>query len=173
QLLEAHRIDALEADPAPLDSTDHIFFAQDRIALRENERARFLEAAETALHFGQGELHLFTAEETKSGGGFRPAGHYSRGLHSPATGRTFRAASPALFSFNSPLGACPHCRGFGRVIEIDYRLAIPDQSKSIDDGAIKCWEGQVYGESKKDLLTFARKKKIPTDIPFAELSAEH
>ena len=55
-----------------------------------------------------------------------PAGHFSRGLHSPKTGRTFRAATPGMFSFNSPLGACPKCRGFGRTIDIDYRLAIPD-----------------------------------------------
>jgi excinuclease UvrABC ATPase subunit len=68
-----------------------------------------------------------------------------------------------LFSFNSPLGACPKCRGFGRVIDIDYRLAIPDQTLSIDDGALKCWEGEVYGESKEDLLKFTKKKKIPTE----------
>ncbi len=165
-----YRIEDLEKDPAPLAKLDHLFVAQDRVSLTEADRSRFLEAAETALHFGQGELHLFAAQAT--GRNFRAAGHYSRGLHSPATGRTFRPATPALFSFNSPLGACPHCRGFGRVIEIDYRLAIPDRSKSIDEGAIKCWEGQVYGESKKDLLSFTKKKKIPTHIPFAELTAE-
>ena len=66
---------------------------------------------------------------------FSELGHYSIGLHSPKTGRTFRPATPPLFSFNSPLGACPKCRGFGRVIEIDYRLAMPDHSLSIDGGA--------------------------------------
>src|SRR5581483_139778 len=99
-------------------------------------------------------------------------GHFSRGLHSPKTGRTFRPATPALFSFNSPLGACPKCRGFGRIIEIDYRLAIPNQSLSIKEGAIKAWEGEVYGESKRDLLAFAKKRKIPIDVPFAELTPE-
>ena len=94
-------------------------------------------------------------------------GHYSRGLHSPKTGRKFRPATPPLFSFNSPLGACPKCRGFGRVIEIDYRLAIPDPSLSIDDGAIRCWEGAVYSESKDDLRVFTKRRKIPTDVPFA------
>lgn len=168
--LAAHRVDALERDATPLTDADHLFVAQDRVQLDRSGKSRFLEAAETALHFGQGELHLFAPAE--SGTGFSPAGHYSRGLHSPTTGRRFRAASPALFSFNSPLGACPHCRGFGRVIEIDYRLAIPDRTKSIDEGAIKCWEGQVYGESKKDLLVFAKKRKIPTHIPFAELTAD-
>src|SRR5581483_11263023 len=99
-------------------------------------------------------------------------GHFSRGLHSPKTGRTFRAATPALFSFNSPVGACPRCRGFGRVIEIDYRLAVPDPSLSIDGGAIKCWEGKVYSASKDDLKVFARKRRIPTDAPFSALAPE-
>ncbi|MCC5025049.1 MAG: excinuclease ABC subunit UvrA [Candidatus Synoicihabitans palmerolidicus] len=168
--LRAYRIDALQADPSVLADRDHLFVAQDRVTLRDTAQTRFLEAAETALHFGQGQLHLFTATSDREV--FEAAGHYSRGLHSSATGRTFRAASPSLFSFNSPLGACPHCRGFGRVIEIDYRLAIPDHTKSINDGAIKCWEEQVYGEAKKDLLKFSRKKKIPTHVPFAELTAE-
>ena len=166
--MAAYRVDDLQSDPGPLAATDHLFVAQDRLTLEPDNEARFLEAAETALHFGSGQLHL--CKPAAAGQAFAPAGHYSRGLHSPATGRTFRAASPALFSFNSPLGACPQCRGFGRVIEIDYRLAIPDWSKSIDEGAIKCWEGQVYGESKKDLLKFTRKQRIPTDVPFAELT---
>ncbi|GAB5561716.1 MAG: excinuclease ABC subunit UvrA [Synoicihabitans sp.] len=167
----AHRVDALQADESPLQKTDSIFVAQDRVQLSTRDKTRFLEAAETALHFGQGQLYLLG--ERAPAKTFALVGHYSVGLHSPETGQTYRAASPALFSFNSPLGACPHCRGFGRVIEIDYRLAIPDHTKSIDEGAIKCWEGQVYGESKKDLLVFTRKKKIPTHIPFAELKPEH
>ena len=164
--LALQRIDELLARTAPLKNVDRVFVAQDRIALAPENQGRFLEAVETALHFGQGQVRLFAADT------FAELGHFSRGLHSPKTGRTFRPATPALFSFNSPLGACPKCRGFGRVIEIDYRLAIPDQSLSIDDGAIKPWEGDVYGESKRDLLVFAKKKKIPTDIPFAELRPE-
>ncbi|MBS0661885.1 MAG: excinuclease ABC subunit A, partial [Verrucomicrobia bacterium] len=167
--LAALRVDDLLADPRPLAKAAHLFVAQDRVTLQPDQRARFVEATETALHFGQGEVRVFAAEPD---GAYIERGHFSRGLHSPKTGRTFRAASPALFSFNSPLGACPQCRGFGRVIEIDYRLAVPDQSLSIDAGAIKCWESEIYGESKKDLMVFARKRKIPTHIPFAELTAE-
>jgi excinuclease ABC subunit A len=168
--LVAHRVDALQENEKPLTRREHMYVAQDRMSLQGRDKTRFLEAAETALHFGQGQLHLFTS--SSGGEGFTAIGHYSRGLHFPATGRSFRPASPALFSFNSPLGACPQCRGFGRVIEIDYRLAIPDRSKSINQGAIKCWEGQVYGESKKDLIVFAKKRGIPLDIPFAELTPE-
>ena len=164
-----HRIDDLLTDPKPLADAAHLFVAQDRVTLDADQKARFLEAAETALHFGHGELFAF--HETTAGR-FAESGHYSRGLHSPKTGRSFRAATPALFSFNSPLGACPKCRGFGRVIEIDYRLAIPDQSRSIDDGAIKCWEGAVYRESLADLRVFAKKRKIPTNVPFAALTPD-
>jgi excinuclease ABC subunit A len=192
-VVAVQRIDDLLADVAALDKklagADELFVVQDRIAFEPANRARVLEALEAALHFGHGEVHLFATPKTPilpplstlnsqpstlNVGSPAPqlieCGHFSRGLHSPKTGRTFRPATPALFSFNSPLGACPQCRGFGRVIEIDYRLAIPDQNLSIDDGAIKCWEGEVYSESKRDLLVFAKKKKIPTHVPFASLT---
>jgi len=160
--------DLLASKPdTALKHATHLFVVQDRLRIATENKSRFLEATETALHFGQGEVFLFTPEP------FANAGHFSRGLHSPKTGRTFRPASPALFSFNSPVGACPVCRGFGRVIDIDYRLAIPDHSLSIEQGAVKPWEGEVYGESKKDLLQFTKKLGIPTDVPFADLSAEH
>jgi excinuclease ABC subunit A len=149
---------------------------QDRLLISADNKSRFLEAAEKALHFGKGEVFLFAPPASRlpspASERYAIAGHYSRGLHSPATGRTFRPATPGLFSFNSPLGACPRCRGFGRIIDIDYRLAIPDHSVSIADGAIKPWEGEIYGESKKDLLQFTRKLGIPTDVPFAQLTAE-
>jgi len=147
---------------------------QDRLRISTENQARFLEATETALHFGQGQVFLFEAGSSTSTPQPQlvPAGHYSRGLHSPKTGRTFRPATPGLFSFNSPLGACPRCRGFGRLIDIDWRLAIPDHSVSIDDGAIKPWEGAIYGESKKDLLRFTKKLGIPTHVPFAALTPE-
>ncbi|MCX6938595.1 MAG: excinuclease ABC subunit UvrA [Verrucomicrobia bacterium] len=176
--LTSHRIDDLLTDPAPLAAADHFYVAQDRITLNPDARQRFLEAAEQALHFGQGQLHLFAPSESTPSSSlpapsFVPAGHYSRGLHSPSSDRTFRPASPALFSFNSPLGACPRCRGFGRVIENDLNLAIPDRSLSIADGAIKAWQGETYGESLKDLLRFAKKIGLPVSVPFADLSPAH
>ena len=161
-----HKIDDLRASANSLDDAADLFVIQDRLALAATGKSRFIEAVETALHFGKNEVHLFAADT------FAELGHFSRGLHSTKTGRTFRAATPALFSFNSPLGACPKCRGFGRVIDIDYRLAIPDQSLSIDGGALKCWEGDIYKESVKDLRLFAKKKGISTNVPFASLSPE-
>ncbi|MEZ5278299.1 MAG: excinuclease ABC subunit UvrA [Opitutaceae bacterium] len=160
------RIDEIHPDTDPsLVKAPAIQVIQDRVRVRKADAGRFLEAAETALHFGQGEMVLMSPEGSI-------LGRYSRGLHSPTTGRRFRPASPGLFSFNSPLGACPRCRGFGRVIEIDYRLVIPDTSRSIRDGAIKAFEGEVYGESKKDLIRASRRLGIPVDIPFADLTPE-
>jgi len=174
--LALHKIDELlevlnsgsivERSKLNVERSTFIHVIQDRLLITAENKSRFLEATESALHFGKGEIHLFTADELIA------AGHYSRGLHSPKTGRTFRAASPGLFSFNSPLGACPKCRGFGRVIDIDYRLAIPDHSLSIADGAIRPWEGEVYGESKKDLIQFAKKVGLPVNVPFAALTPE-
>ena len=169
--LEVQKIDELlglspSALNSQLSASATLFVVQDRLAVVAENKSRFLEATESALHFGKGEIHLFKADD------LAPAGHYSRGLHSPKTGRTFRAATPGLFSFNSPLGACPKCRGFGRIIDIDYRLTIPDHSLSIEDGAIKVWEGEIYGESKKDLIQFAKKVGLPTNVPFAKLTEE-
>ncbi|MDR0901461.1 MAG: hypothetical protein LBM92_01690, partial [Opitutaceae bacterium] len=196
----AFRIDDLLADPALLARAAHILVAQDRIEITDTNRARFIEAAEAALHFGHGRLHLFAAAagapapdsstaraprstapapraaaapQPFSPSAFQPFllhSSFSAGLHSPATGRVFRPATPALFSFNSPLGACPRCRGFGRVIEIDYRLAIPDASLSIEQGAIRAFDGQVYSMSRDDLIRAARRHKIPVNIPYAQLT---
>ncbi len=173
--LEVHKLDDLlaalngskaERSKLGVERWTFIHVIQDRLAVTAENKSRFLEATESALHFGKGEIHLFRADD------LAPAGHYSRGLHSPKTGRTFRPASPGLFSFNSPLGACPKCRGFGRVIDIDYRLAIPDHSLSIADGAIRPWEGEIYGESKRDLMQFAKKVGLPVNVPFAALTPE-
>jgi excinuclease ABC subunit A len=155
----------------PIGPIGSILIVQDRVALLEEHRRRFAEAVEAALRLGQGDVRLL-AECAGMQGSCSELARYSGGRRSPATGRVFREPTPGLFSFNSPLGACPRCRGFGRIIEIDYRLAIPDLSLSIDAGAIRCWEGKVYSSSKDDLRVFARKRGIPTDVPFSSLTPE-
>ena len=155
----------------PISPIGPMLILQDRVAVLPENRQRFVEAVEASLHLGHGEVRLL-AETAEGRGTYSELVRYSSGRRSPATGRVFREATPGLFSFNSPLGACPRCRGFGRIIEIDYRLAIPDASLSIDGGAIRCWEGKVYSSSKDDLRVFARKRGIPTDVPFAKLTPE-
>jgi excinuclease ABC subunit A len=98
---------------------------------------------------------------------------FSEGLHRPGSQKRFKPATPNLFSFNSPLGACPDCRGFGRVIEIDDRLIIPDHNCSIKEGAIKAFSGAVYSESQRDLLKACRRCKVPIDIPWKDMEEVH
>lgn len=159
------RIDELASAKSPL-LTHHssLLVVQDRITiLHDKARSRFIEAAQQAFHFGKGRIQILDTN-------IKPVADFTQGLSSPVTGQTFRAAVPALFSFNSPLGACPECRGFGRVIEIDDRLIIPDHSLSIDDGAIRAFQGEVYSESLRDLQQAAKKHKVRTNIPWSKLN---
>ena len=80
---------------------------------------------------------------------------------------------PRLYSFNSPLGACPQCEGFGNVIGIDMDLVVPDPNKSLRDGAIAPWNTPAYAHELKELLALARDYELPVEVPFRELSAEH
>src|SRR5690606_37242019 len=77
--------------------------------------------------------------------------------------------SPGLFSFNHPLGACPHCRGFGRIIELDLSKAIPDRSLSLAGGCVKPFQTENGAECQRDLLRAARAKGVEQKVPFSEL----
>jgi excinuclease ABC subunit A len=79
---------------------------------------------------------------------------------------------PRLFSFNNPVGACPTCQGFGRIVGIDMDLVVPDPSKSIRDGAILPWTFPRWRENLQDLLRVAKEAGVPVDIPFNELTKD-
>jgi excinuclease ABC subunit A len=80
---------------------------------------------------------------------------------------------PRLYSFNSPLGACPECEGFGNVIGIDMDLVVPDPSKSIREGAIAPWNSPAYAHELEQLLELAGDCDIPVDVPFSALEPRH
>jgi excinuclease ABC subunit A len=80
---------------------------------------------------------------------------------------------PRLYSFNSPLGACPECEGFGNVIGIDMDLVVPDPQKSLREGAIAPWSTPAYAHELKELVALAPDYGIPLDVPFRQLSEEH
>ncbi|MFM1768302.1 MAG: hypothetical protein RJA22_831 [Verrucomicrobiota bacterium] len=144
---------------------------QDRLAVTDANRARFVEACEQAYHFGKGRLSLFEVDPaTRKAGG--PERRFSAGHHCAACDLEYREPSTALFSFNHPMGACPACKGFGRLIRIDYDLAIPDRSKTLAGGAIKPWQTGMSAECQADLAKFCRAKGIPMDVPFERLPAE-
>ncbi len=89
-----------------------------------------------------------------------------------ADGIEFEHPSEHLFSFNNPLGACPRCEGYGKVIGIDEDLVIPDKSKTIYEGAIACWRGETMSQWKDELVQNAAKFDFPIHTPFHELTSE-
>lgn len=168
------RIDEIRENPPPFDS---LLVIADRLRVEPEQQNRFIDAAQQCLHFGDGVMQVLLPQKENAS---RQSGAtvpwevitYSSGLCSTTTGRRFRPATPGLFSFNSPLGACPRCRGFGRVIEIDYKLVIPDESLSIEAGAIRPFQGEIYGESLRDLLKAAKHHRIPTNKPWKDMSEQ-
>ncbi len=88
-------------------------------------------------------------------------------------GRNFTQPQPQLFSFNSPLGACPRCEGFGNLIEPDWDLIVPDPTKSIRDGAIAPWNSPAYRHELEELLDLAEDYELPVDVPFSQLTESH
>ncbi len=79
--------------------------------------------------------------------------------------------TPALFSFNSPLGACETCRGFGRVIGVDFGLVVPDEAKTLREGAVRPWQTASFKECQDDLVKYAKKRGIPLDVPWRDSDA--
>jgi excinuclease ABC subunit A len=143
---------------------------QDSVGVVNQNRDRIIEDFEAALKHGQG---LVAVYPQNAAGHISAPLRYSSGLHCPDCDIHYKDPVPNLFSFNSPLGACETCRGFGRTIGIDYSLVIPDPSKSLAQGAIKPLQTQSYRECQDDLLRFARRRGVPTDVPWEKLSAKH
>lgn len=150
-------------EPAKLKSLPgRVDVVQDRIEVTPANRARLLEAVEIALRFGKGHVALIEPETN--------ARHpHSTGWHCAHCDLEIRPPTPGLFTFNNPLGACPECRGFGRVIGIDYDRALPDRSLSIADGVVKPFQGGFSRECQDDLVKHCRERDIDIAIPFEDL----
>ncbi len=144
---------------------------QDRFRAASAERGRVLESLEAALRVGRGRVNVYVVDESDPPQSLE-VWRYSSELHCAECDRSYQAPNPSLFSFNSPVGACEACRGFGRTIGIDYGLVIPDEGKSLRGGAIKPWQTKSYTECQEDLEKFAKKRGIPLDTPWRELGAE-
>ncbi len=142
---------------------------QDRIAITPENRARLVEALETALRFGKGKVNAVPLDDGSQPSTLNSQLPFSTGWHCAHCDIDIRPPSPGLFSFNNPLGACPECRGFGRTITIDLNKAIPDRSLSIKQGAVRVFRGQEFGESQKDLLRACAREDVDINVPFEEL----
>jgi len=139
---------------------------QDRVRLSADNRSRITEDLEAAFRIGGGRASVHPSGDDGS-----PL-RFSTDLHCADCDIHYREPVPSMFSFNSPLGACEACRGFGRTMGIDYGLVIPDEGKTLAEGAIRPWQTQSYRECQDDMLKYARKRDIPVDVPWRELTDE-
>ena len=147
-----------ESPPAKLPPVVHI--VQDRVAA--SEETRLTEAIEAALRLGKGRILLVDADTNES----HP---FSSGWHCAWCDLDIRPPTPGLFSFNHPLGACPECRGFGRVIGLDWQRIIPDRSRTLAEGVVRPFQSGMSQECQADLVRHARKRDIDLHCPFQEL----
>jgi excinuclease ABC subunit A len=154
----------------------------DRVEVRKKDARRIQDAIEVAWSRANGRAELRTMRdepETGQTGPLAPTEQaarrnshepLARGLRCPKCARAFEPPSPRLFSYNSPLGACETCKGFGRIIQVDWNKVIPDPTKTIAKGAIKAWMGKSSEWERGALAKFAVKKKVPLDVPWEKLT---
>ncbi|UDF35566.1 UNVERIFIED_ORG: excinuclease ABC subunit UvrA [Shinella sp. XGS7] len=140
----------------------------DRFRIQGADKQRAMEAIELALKRGSGRLNVYVlpAEEGPEPELWR----YSTGLHCPDSDLRYQEPQPALFSFNSAMGACESCRGFGRVIGVDLGLVIPDEKKTLRGGAIKPMQTPAWKECQDDLMKYAGEAGIPRDTAWNQLT---
>lgn len=147
---------------------DTIYLMIDRMSASHDQEAisRLSDSIETAMYKGGGAcmLRFYLTD------GRTELHHFSNKFE--ADGMSFEEPTEQLFSFNSPLGACPTCEGFGKVIGIDEHLVIPNRALSIYDGAILCWRGDVMSEWKNELCQNAAKFDFPIFEPYYKLTSE-
>ncbi len=145
--------------------TDSLYLVIDRMSVSDEKDtiSRLVDSAETAFYEGGGEMMLR----------FYPAGIlHTFSMHYEADGITFEEPSDKLFAFNSPVGACPECEGFGRIIGIDEQLVIPNSALSVYEGAVMCWRGEKMNEWKNWFMNFNALRGFPIHKPYFQLSRE-
>lgn len=162
----------------------------DRFRIQSIEKARAVEAIETALKRG-GRLNVYVTHAGDSvaaipdslqnplatnqvGIGNPPEEmwRFSTGLHCPDSDTRYTDPTPSLFSFNSAMGACTTCKGFGRVIGVDYGLVIPNDKLTLRAGAVKVMQTPAWKEAQDDLMRHAESAGIPRDTPWYKLTPE-
>jgi excinuclease ABC subunit A len=141
----------------------------DRVTVRPGEARRLQEAIETAWTHGVGRAELRI--DGPSGGASGPL-TIRRGLVCPKCTRPFDPPRPGLFSYNSPFGACDACRGFGRIIAVDWSKVFPDPNRSLGAGAVKPWSGPSTRWERGILEKFCKARRVPLDVAWQDLTEE-
>lgn len=162
------RIDDVLADAEQLDALrpNDVYLLIDRMSVshEKDSISRLLDSAETAFYEGDGTCRLV----------FLPSNiTYDFSTRFEADGITFEEPNDNMFSFNSPLGACPECEGFGKVMGIDEKLVIPNTALSVYEGCVQCWHGEKMGMWKDEFCRRAAKDKFPIFEPYYALSQKY
>ncbi len=153
----------LEGPPRNASRMKSVDVVLDRVEIDEGRRARLLESIETAYRMADGVVRCDDVDGTASWS-------YTNKLACTSCGRTFEEPRPILFSFNTPFGACPQCRGFGSRMEFDPALIVPNPRASIRENAVEPWASEKFEYFRDQLLRFCRRKKIPMDRAWADLA---
>ncbi|MBQ3237530.1 MAG: excinuclease ABC subunit UvrA [Bacteroidaceae bacterium] len=135
----------------------------DRLSVDDSKEtvSRLIDSCETAFYEGGGTCMLR----------FYPAGIlHTFSKRFEADGIVFEEPSEQLFSFNSPVGACPECGGFGRIIGIDEQLVVPNTAMSVYDGCVVCWRGEKMSAWRDEFIRYAAKDNFPIFAPYYELT---
>ena len=145
------------------EATERVCLVIDRMAVDSSKDAisRLTDSCETAFYEGDGNMQLMILPARIT---------YDFSTRFEADGIRFEEPNDNMFSFNSPLGACPTCEGFGRIIGIDEKLVIPDSSLSIYDGCVQCWHGDKMATWKEEFCRRAAKDDFPIFKPYYELT---
>jgi excinuclease ABC subunit A len=141
----------------PSEAGTRVEVVVDRIELAPPSSRRLQQAIESAWERGEGTAKV-------------GARTIARGLVCPNCARTFDPPRPGLFSYNSPLGACEECRGFGRIIAVDWDKVVPNHDLSIEKRAIKAWSGKSSAWERRELGKFCEREGIPVNVPWRALS---
>ncbi|MBN2072221.1 MAG: excinuclease ABC subunit UvrA [Candidatus Krumholzibacteriota bacterium] len=159
ELFRIEEIDPLHCDGRKAD------LLLDRLVASETNRTRISEAIETAYRENDGVIEVAEAE----GDGTR---RFSSAPSCSECGKNFEQLTPILFSFNSPYGACPECKGFGDKMDFSEELIIPDDKKSLRERAVDPWSRERFDHFHNKMMGFCLDNDIPTDIPWRDLSDE-
>ncbi len=158
-----------KAKPAP-EKIKVLDVIADRFRLGKAERSRAMEAIEVGLKRGSGRLTVYVLPESGVEAAEPELWKFSLGLHCPESNLTYQEPIPSLFSFNSAVGACDACRGFGRVIGVDWGLVIPNEKLTLRTGVIKPIQTPAWKEIQDDLMRHSEAEGIPRDTAWSKLT---
>ena len=167
-LIDDQAVTFEDVDPKVLKTMTLLRVVVDRIKVDADARTRITDSVETAYAEGGGAAWALQLQDAGA-----PIQHlFSERFECRTCGIPYEDPQPRLFSFNNPFGACPTCHGFGNIIELDQDLVVPDQQKSINQGAIEPWTKPHYRSHLADLKRAAKSGKVRLDVPWRDLTPE-